>query len=345
MKYSLFLAANLCLLFLSSVCGQTKELAIGFYNLENLFDIYDDPNTLDEEFTPGGVKNWTLEKYEDKLNRLSKVIRALESELGNAELALLGVSEIENRKVLEDLIRSPALKSKYLKIVHYDSKDLRGVDVGLIYQSKYFTVLSTASITVPLPEVDGEKRITRDVLLVKGLLENQQKIYVLVNHWPSRRGGEDRSQILREAAAKVNKQLADSIRTVDPNSYIVIMGDLNDNPEDPSLTNVLLAQRNLADVGPNMFYNPFYQNYLRGEGSTAHNDSWSLFDQILLSPNWLVKGHSGQWVFKLNKIFRKDFMIEKNGHYKYYPKRTFSGDVYNYGYSDHFPVYCLLKKE
>ncbi len=345
MKIRFILIVGFCIFTLRVLVGQAKELAVGFYNLENLFDTFDDPNITDEEFTPAGTKNWTLDKYNDKLSRLSKVIRAIESELGRAELALLGVCEIENQKVLEDLVRMPAIANRYFKIVHYDSKDQRGVDVALIYQPKHFTVLSSRAVPVPLPEIDGEKRITRDVLLVKGLLENQQKIYVMVNHWPSRRGGEDRSQLLRMAAAQVNKELSDSIRSLDPNAYIVLMGDLNDNPDDPSLTKVLLAQRNPEDVKPSMFFNPFYQKYLRGEGSTAHNDSWSLFDQIIFSSNWLQTDQKNKWILARNQIFRKDFMIEKSGHYKYYPKRTFSGDAYNYGYSDHFPVYCILKRE
>lgn len=321
--------------------SQSQDFAIGFYNLENLFDTLDDPEVLDTEFTPSGEKNWTMEKYEDKLNRLGKVIRTIEHELKEIPLALLAVCEIENRAVLEDLVRNDYLKNRYYKIVHHDSRDLRGIDVALLYQAQYFTVLNSSSHPVRLADNNGEPRITRDVLLVKGLLAGR-KIFIAVNHWPSRRGGEEATKEFRMAAALVNKHLADSVKLSDPGAAFLITGDLNDNPDNESLVHGINAKKKKTDLDRNSFYNPFYSNYMKGEGTTAYQDSWSLFDQILISANLLNSSSETGISFKSNHIFRKRFMIEDEGHFKHYPKRTFSGNVYNFGYSDHFPVYCLF---
>ncbi|MBK8955474.1 MAG: hypothetical protein IPM34_07960 [Saprospiraceae bacterium] len=324
------------------VNGQEKQLAIGFYNLENLFDTHDDPDVQDEEFTPGGEKNWTTDKYQDKLDRLSKVIRSIQTELQNIPLAILGVCEIENQKVLEDLVRHPAIKDKYYKIVHRNSRDFRGIDVGLLYRSDLFHVIQVKAYPVVLPP-DGEReRITRDILLIKGMLQDQL-LFITVNHWPSRRGGEMITKPFREEAARINKKLSDSIRLQHPEAGMLVMGDLNDNPSDNSLISVLSAKSRRNGLDAFDFYNPFFENYQKGEGTGAFNDSWGLFDQILISENML--GTKSIWKFRKNRIFRKTFMLEREGHYKNYPKRTFSGNIYNYGYSDHFPVYCIFSTE
>ncbi|HEX5624820.1 MAG TPA: endonuclease/exonuclease/phosphatase family protein [Saprospiraceae bacterium] len=314
-------------------------MTIGFYNLENLFDTEDDPNTIDEEFTPKGERQWTLDKYQDKLNKLARVI----SQLGRVEegrpLGILGVCEIENRKVLEDLVRTDALSGQYLKIVHHDSKDPRGVDVALLYQPRLFTVLQSRSIGIPLVDSDGQSRKTRDILLVKGKTSNQN-LYILVNHWPSRRGGQAQTQAYRYLAAQVNKALADSVLARDPGAGVIIMGDLNDNPDDKSLTDAIGAQSEPDAVKENGFYNPFYKHYRRGEGSTAYQDAWSLFDQILISGNLIKAELPRALQYESNRVFRRDFMIDAEGHFRHYPKRTFSGSAYQGGYSDHFPVLC-----
>ncbi|MGB3228553.1 MAG: endonuclease/exonuclease/phosphatase family protein [Saprospiraceae bacterium] len=324
--------------------SQTTTLAMGFYNLENLFDTIDDTITDDIEFTPTGAKNWTPEKYADKLKNMARVISSLENSNGADPLVLLGVSEIENRKVLEDLIQTAELKDKYYKIVHFDSPDLRGVDVALLYKPKYFTVLNSRSFKVPIFEKDGKPRLTRDILLVKGKI-GSQNIYVFVNHWPSRRGGEEATREYRVIAAKTNKMLADSIRSVDPDAGILIMGDLNDNPDNASLISGVSAKAKPKGLQENDFLNPFYDNYIKGEGSTAYQDAWSLFDQILISKSLLKKSRPNSLQFFNHKIFRRDFMMEKEGHFKNYPKRTFSGNQYIGGYSDHFPVLCYFRIE
>ncbi|MBK9107850.1 MAG: endonuclease/exonuclease/phosphatase family protein [Saprospiraceae bacterium] len=344
MRAKSFLLLSFCSLISSLVSAQANQIAIGFYNLENLFDTQNDPQVFDEEFTPEGEKNWTEEKYQDKLGRLAKVLQAMQAELKDIPLALLGVCEIENQKVLEDLVRHPNLKDKYLKIVHRDSRDVRGVDVGLLYRSEFFQVLQVKSYPIHLPP-DGEReRITRDILLVKGMLKNQL-MFITVNHWPSRRGGELLTKPFRFEAARINKHISDSIRQIHPDAGVVVMGDLNDNPDDASLRLSLKAKAGADRLEDFDFYNPFFENYKKGEGTGAFNDSWGLFDQILLSSNLTTNKTTGQWKYKSDRIFRRPFMVERDGHYKNYPKRTFSGNIYNYGYSDHFPVYCILNSK
>ncbi len=337
-RYILFF----CVIFFQHIDlhGQTQPLAIGFYNLENLFDTQDDPEILDEEFLPSGAKNWTNDKYQDKLSRLAKVIRNIQSDLKGTPLAILGVCEIENQGVLEDLVRQDALHDYYFKIVHRNSKDFRGVDVGLLYRSEYFQVLAVKSFEVPLPNNGDTPRKTRDVLLIKGMLAGRL-VFITVNHWPSRRGGEKETQAFRNLAASINKNIADSVRIVHPHAGFIVMGDLNDNPDDLSVFKTLGAAKMLPLDSSHCFFNPFYEHYRQGEGTGAHDDRWGLFDQIILSNHFIQS--KDYWNLVDQKVFRKNYMIEKSGHYKNYPKRTFSGDKYNFGYSDHFPVYCILR--
>lgn len=342
-KVSLILA--ICLMACETkLLSQTSKISIGFYNLENLFDTFDDPEIQDEEFTPDGEKNWTQDKYDDKLSRLAKVIRAMDLELKDRPLAVLGVCEIENRKVLEDLVRHPALRQRAFKIAHLDSRDLRGIDVALLYDPSHFHLLSYTNHAVDLPGVNGAKRITRDILLVKGILGNQ-RAFLTVNHWPSRRGGEHSTVPSRRAAAEVNRRLADSIRGTDPNALFIVMGDLNDNPADASLTKGLCSYFRADEAVDSCFFNPFYSNYEKGLGSMAFEDSWGLFDQILISSNLVKPSNGRRWRYEDHGIFQKPFMMESQGRYRNYPKRSFSGNLYNRGYSDHFPVYCTLKLE
>src|SRR5215213_9654205 len=217
------------------VAGQKKEYKtaiIAFYNLENLYDTVDNPITNDEEFLPKGIRNYSTAIYLDKLSKLSTVISQIGTEINPDGPALLGVAEVENDTVLKDLIHTRQLEKKGYKIVHYDSRDIRGVDVGLLYNPKYFTVENSDKLFVQLPGGSKDAFFTRDVLWVKGKLDGET-IHVYVNHWPSRSGGEERSAPARAAAAAVVKHHSDSISKLDPAAKIVIMGDLNDDPVSP----------------------------------------------------------------------------------------------------------------
>lgn len=323
--------------------AQYKIGAIGYYNLENLFDTLDAPGVRDEEFLPDGKRLWSPERYLEKLNNMAKVISEVGTDLTPDGLAILGVSEIENRTVLEDLVVHPKLKERNYQIVHYDSPDERGIDVGFLYNPKYFEVTRSKPYPVMLYDKNAERDFTRDVLLVSGNFDGEP-IHIMVNHWPSRSGGEKASQHKRAAAAKVCKMLADSLANAEPFSKILIMGDLNDDPTSPSVKNVLqgIGQKNKVRKGN--LYNPWWDIHRRGFGTLAYRDSWNLFDQIIISHGLITKKSGGYKYYKAN-IFNKKYLIQKTGRYKGYPFRTFGGDKYQGGYSDHFPVYVVLLKE
>ena len=339
----------LLLLPLLAICQKGddyKVASIGFYNLENLFDTLDSPTTNDADFLPTGRLNWNTEKYISKQANMSKVIALLGGELSPDGLAILGVSEVENRKVLEDLVAEPALKNRDYQIVHYDSPDERGIDVGLLYQAKYFTPLGSRAVPVGLKDPKtGIQDFTRDILYVAGRFDGDL-IHIMVGHWPSRRGGEAGSAWARAAAAGVCKALADSIRTQDPEAKIIIMGDLNDDPDSKSLTQVLKARRNADKMENKELYNPMYDIYKEGNGTLAYKDSWNLFDQMIVSRG-LVDKKVGGWQLYKAQVFRQPWMFQTDGAFRGYPFRTFVGDIFINGYSDHLPVflYLLKKKE
>ncbi len=322
---------------------QYKVSIVGFYNLENLFDTIDNPHINDEEFLPNSPRQYNTRIYFDKLGRLSDVISQIGTDINPDGVALLGVAEVENDTVLHDLVRTSKLKDRNLKVCHYDSPDARGVDVGLLYNPKYFTVLSSAPLFVKLPGGSKDAYYTRDVLYVKGLLDGDTT-HVYVNHWPSRSGGEERSRPGRFAAAQVVKNHTDSLNALNPNAKIIIMGDLNDDPISPSITKILNATGKADNVKGNGIYNPWVDMYRRGIGTSPYQDAWGLFDQVLVSGSLLNKEDPG-YHFHKAVIFNKDFLVQKTGKWRNYSKRTWDGITYNYGYSDHFPVYVMLLKK
>lgn len=339
---ALFIFAGL-LLCISSIDAQKQTYAvasIGFYNLENLFDTEDDPFINDEEFLPEGPKLWTPERYQYKLANMASVIGILGKDINPEGVAILGVAEIENRKVLEDLINQDAMADRDWAIVHYDSPDNRGVDVGMIYQPRFFSVLESRSINLPIIEDDGTRRNTRDILYVKGLLFGDTTI-IMVNHWPSRRGGEKATRKFRMEGAAICKRVIDSVLAVSPDTRAVIMGDLNDDPVSPSVKKVLMAQGTREDVSRNGYFNPMLSKYKSGEGSNAYRDAWSLFDQIILTGN-TVKDPGEAWQYFRAEIHKTPDMLQRTGRFKGYPFRTFAGDQFLGGYSDHFPVVVHL---
>ncbi len=321
-----------------------KVASIGFYNLENLFDTIDSPTTNDVDFLPQGRLYWNTKKYMSKQANMAKVISQLATELSPDGVALLGVAEVENRKVLEDLVDQPDLKNRHYKIVHYDSPDERGIDVGLLYQPQYFQVLGSRAVPVPLKDPKtGIVDFTRDILYVTGKFDGEL-IHVMVGHWPSRRGGESASAWARAAAAGVCKQLADSIQMADQNAKIVLMGDLNDDPDSKSMTQVLKARRRTEDLAKGELYNPMYDLYKDGNGTLAYRDSWDLFDQVIVSKG-LVNKETGGWQLYNANVFRRPWLLQTEGLYRGYPFRTYVGDIFINGYSDHLPVYLFFLKK
>lgn len=316
---------------------------VGFYNLENLFDTVIDPDTnkiLRDDFTPKGQKGWSSERYKEKLVNLSKVIAELGIEGTPDGVAILGVSEVENKSVLEDLVKTEKLKGRGYKVVHYDSPDKRGIDVGLIYNPAYFKLESSRSIS--LRGIDTTF-FTRDQLLVSGYL-NGEKVHIIVTHWPSRRGGEKRSRPRRQSAADLGKMIIDSIQGVEPNAKIFYMGDLNDDPIDITIKEHLKGVGKIEEIKEDNMFNPWESYYKKEIGTLAYRDAWNLFDQILITPSLVGEDYSSYKYYKA-KIFDKAFLKQSAGKYKGYPHRTFAAGAYIGGYSDHFPVYLFLIKE
>ena len=322
---------------------------IAFYNQENLFDTIDDPNIRDDDFTPNGRDAWTPERYHRKINHMAHVIAGIGQKETQAPPVVVGLAEVENRQVIEDLIHDPQLEKYHYGIVHYDSPDRRGIDVALIYVKSIFHPVQTRSYPLKIYDDQGQRIYTRDVLLVTGMMDGE-RIHIIVNHWPSRRGGEARSRPLRMAAARLDMQIIDSIQRAEPKAKIIMMGDLNDDPVSPSVKEVLRAKGKKADVQPGGLYAAMEHFYRAGIGTLAYRDSWNLFDQIFVTYP-LIEGTTGNRkdysTYKLWKagIYNKQYLTNRKGAFKGYPFRTYAGGQYLGGYSDHFPVYIILIKE
>ncbi|MGB0896429.1 MAG: endonuclease/exonuclease/phosphatase family protein [Flavobacteriaceae bacterium] len=324
-----------------------KINTVAFYNLENLFDTINDPKKQDEK-SPMMEMNAKErgQVYPKKIKNMARVI----SEIGvdpkyskNAP-AVIGVCEIENKEVLHDLINDPQLRDKDYDIIHFDSPDMRSIDVGLLYQKKLFKPTNYSKHELLIYSDDSKKRIyTRDQLLVSGKLEGEL-MHFIVNHWPSRRGGEARSRPKRVAAAQLTKKIVDSLQTIDPYAKIVIMGDLNDDPFNVSVKKVLNAKAEKEQVKLKGIYNPMMKMIKKGMGTLAYRDALNIFDQMMFTKPFLDKDYSSFKIFKTG-IYNPTYMTNKKGRYKGYPKRSFVGATWTGGYSDHFPVYTYLIKE
>lgn len=344
MKQSALLATALFLLAFTAGAQkkQFQVTAVAFYNLENLFDPADDPQKFDEEFTPNGAYHYTEEIYRQKLHNLATVIAQLGTDVTPDGPAIIGHAEVENAKVLEDLAAQPEIRNRNYKFVHFESPDARGIDVAMLYNPKYFTVLKAEALYTDISAFGEKGGKTRDVLYVMGLL-NGDTTHVFVNHWPSRRGGEAASAPLRAIAARVSKRIIDSLMAKNPATKAIVMGDLNDDPIDPSVVKELGAKGNKSKVGLSDLYNPWTAFYNQGIGTLGYNDAWNLFDQIIISGAYL-KGDERSWRFYKAEVFNREFLKEKFGQYKGYPHRSFSGNTWINGYSDHFPTIIYLVK-
>ena len=312
----------------------SKQLyTIAFYNLENLFDAKNNVRTLDEDFTPDGFKKWTPKKYRRKLIGLAKTIVRIGQSANPYPPVIIGVAEVENHLVLRDLIETEPLHDVDYDFVHYESPDERGIDTGLIYHRKYFKVIMSEAIPLMVSNPDGVRDTTRDILYVCGLL-NGEKMHLFINHWPSRRDGAEITEYKRIAAAEVVKAKMAVIERDEPNPKYIVMGDFNDDPSSKSI------QALLHNSG---LHNPMESLHIpKSRGSASYKRTWSLFDQILLSHRF-YKYEKGSHSFDTANIFDQDFLKEIKGKYKGSPFRTFVGEKYLGGYSDHFPVYVVLK--
>ncbi len=322
-----------------------KINTIAFYNLENLFDYENDPMTFDDDRTPDGKDHWTEEIYHAKLKNMAKVIAEIGSDITGTTPTIIAVCEIENRRVLEDLLNQEPLLHKDYGIIQFDSPDRRGIDVGLLYRKKLFTPTNfEAHELLIYNDNDISKRIfTRDQLLVSGMLDGE-KIHIIVSHWPSRRGGEARSRPKRIKAAKLNKRIIDSLFSIDPYAKIITMGDLNDDPLSSSVKDILNTRKNRYNLKMKELFNPMEDMFRKGLGTLAWRDGWNLFDQIIISSELMKKEYSSYRFYKAG-IYNKPYLANSQGAYKGYPYRSFGSGAFTGGYSDHFPVYLYLIKE
>lgn len=308
---------------------QGKAHTIAFYNIENLFDTENDAFTNDGDFLPDAAKKWTKKRYFNKLHKIGVVISTIGSKEQDKPPSLVGLAEVENQKVLIDLLQQSALNELSYDFVHFDSSDERGIDVALLYNSNVFEVSHAEPLPLFIEDEHGQRDYTRDILYVEGHLQNQL-VHVFVNHWSSRREGLKATEYKRLAACE---QLLDKINTLqskDPEAVIIVMGDFNDNPIDLSLTTL----ESNGDL-----FNPFRRLWSpHNKGSLNHNFEWHLFDQILFSHH-ILNDTVSNLEFINADVFDERFVTHYKGRFKGQPFRTYVGKKYLGGYSDHFPVF------
>jgi exonuclease III len=322
-----------------------KLHTVAFYNLENLFDTINDPDKNDEASPMMELRANRSEIYKKKVHNMARVLSEIGTDLNPNGSSIIGVCEIENREVLEDVIKDPLLVDKDYGIIHFDGPDARSIDVALLYKKAVFKPTAKSSHELKIFDDSSRERVyTRDQLLVTGLLDGEE-MHFIVNHWPSRSGGEAKSRSKRVAAAKLNKTIIDSLQTVNPYAKIITMGDLNDDPTNSSVKDVLEAERNIKNVKFKGLYNPYIDMFKKsGLGTTAYRDAWSLFDQIMLTKPFVEEDYKTFHLYKAG-IFNMQYLVNPKGRWKGYPYRSFADGGFTGGFSDHFPVYVHLLKE
>jgi predicted extracellular nuclease len=313
-----------------------RNLTIAFYNVENLFDTEDNPHKNDNEFLPGSKKKWTETRYIKKLENLAKVLSSINK---NELPEIVGLCEVENKKVLTDLVNTKPLSDEDYKIVHYESPDFRGIDCALIYRPNEFKVLESFPVKVKFK--DKPNYTTRDILYVKGKTKNREILHIFVNHWPSRIGGLAKSEPRRVTAATILKSKIDSILAESPKANIIVLGDMNDEPSNKSLAQILGAQKPGSQNGNliNLMY-PIHENK---KGSYNYRGNWNMLDNIVVSKS-LLDEKGFRCTPENGFVFREDWMEYKNKKGQISPNRTYGGPNYYGGISDHFPVYFNLKR-
>lgn len=335
----LIIAFNFLLLVV--LCGQAQNsksglYSVAFYNLENLFDTIHDSGKDDLEYLPDNAKGWNSEKYRAKLQNMSKVLSELSRDKVPDGPAVIGVSEVENRRVLDDLVKQPALASTDYQIIHYEGPDKRGIDCALLYNPKQFVPLSH-KLVLSEPFEGDTVHLTRGFLIVNGILAGDNVCFI-VNHWPSRGAADP----VRVHAARQVKVLADSLRRTNKELKMIVMGDLNDDPMDRSLA-TLGAKKYAQDVKAGEFYNPWWETLEdKGVGTLLYRGKWNLFDQIVLSST-LLNAKKGL-TYDHHEVFMREYLFQQDGNYKGSPLRTFGGKVWLNGYSDHLPTIIYLRR-
>ncbi|MCF0192538.1 MAG: endonuclease/exonuclease/phosphatase family protein [Prevotella sp.] len=334
---------TLTLLMVLTANAQYAGYAIGFYNLENLFDTQHDEGKNDFEFLPDGSNAWTELKYQSKLKNMAQVLAEMGTDKSPEGCAFIGVSEVENANVLNDLINQEPLKARKMEYCHIDGPDKRGVDCGLLYNPKYFTVNSVDLVPYIYTKPEDEGHATRGFLTIKGKMAGDD-VCVIVCHWPSRGA----TAFYRNEGGRQVRELKDQILKDNKHTKVFVMGDMNDDPSNESMTTHLGCKSEIDDVKKGDMYNPWYNIHKKGTGTLAWDGAWNLFDQIVISPNLLnKKGEKDFSTLKYHscQIFRRPYLFQTEGKYKGNPKRTHAGGSWLNGYSDHLPVVMYLAKK
>ena len=327
---------SLTLFSCTSTTNESDSYAVAFYNVENLFDTEDDPLKLDEWYTPTSPIQWDEAKYATKLKNLAKVINQLADK---KTPHFLGLCEVENRKVLEDLVKEPDLAKAQYQIVHFESPDERGIDVAFLYNSTVFKVTDQKNFQLNLSQFKDK---TRDMLWVKGELGNGEVLHFIVNHWPSRGEGRKKSEPKRIAAATALRQIKDNIMENEPNAKIIVMGDFNDEPSNASISKHLSSTGKISETTSSHLYNPMVDLENKDLGSYKYRHWWDMLDQIMLSEALVNNSQGVQYKAKSAGIKDDEWLRQHGSKYEGFPFRTYGGQKYLGGYSDHFPVYIKL---
>ncbi len=337
------LLSLLFLFVLTTLSAQEKRYelySVGFYNLENLFDTIHDKGKNDFEFLPDGANKWGTLKYTNKVKNMAKVLNEMGTDVLPVGMAAVGVSEIENSRVLKDLVEHEILAPRGWDFVHIEGPDKRGVDCALLYNPKLFKPISSKLAPYTTEDNDTTYK-TRGFLIVSGEMGGEM-VHIIVNHWPSRYA----KSPARERAGTLVRMLKDSLMTEMPDSKVLIMGDMNDDPDNKSMKSCLGAVREKEEIkSASDLYNPWW-NILRkkGHGTLKYNGKWNLFDQIVLSGNAIGNNRSTLKLYK-TEIFSRNYLFQQEGRYKGNTLRTHAGGVWLNGYSDHLPVIVYLVKE
>ncbi len=320
-------------------CVNTEQLVddgkdhyrFAFYNVENLFDTLDHPVKLDEEFTPDSEKKWTTKRYYTKLKRIRRVINALDHPIA------MGLCEVENEKVLKDLLNKGSFANHEYDFVHYESPDMRGIDVAFIYQKKHLKILDHRKIVINFPKEVIEDYTTRDILHVKAMTPEKEILHFFVNHWPSRYGGVAESEPKRVFVASQLKKEIDKIIASNPDEGIVMLGDFNDEPTNKSITKVLEAK----NTKNSEIFCCHCELAQCGEGTYNYRGNWNMMDQFFISQNLM---DTGKIQYVNAGILKENYLFFNHPKYGKTPTRTYGGPIYYAGYSDHLPIYIDLKK-
>ncbi|MDZ4669118.1 MAG: endonuclease/exonuclease/phosphatase family protein [bacterium] len=336
MKLPIVILLSLLICF-EAEAQKGKKICIAFYNQENLFDTIDTPNKFDEEFLPNGTYRWTSEKYNNKVENMGKVIAAMNEGKGPD---FLGMCEVENDIAISGLTQTLARKKIEYGLIWFDSQDERGIDNALLYKKNLVKKASGHLYKIDTAGLGGDN--TRGILMCDFILQNNARIVMFVNHWPSRREGEKESEYKRIFVAKRLRQICDSLQQKDPSVAIISMGDYNDYPDNVSIKEVMQGKASIDETGNADYFNPMNALLKKGEGSYKHRGEWNFLDQFLMNRNLLKDGTKINYVNESAAVFKEEWMLETEDKYKGNPKRTFGGKKYLNGYSDHLPVYLYL---